>query len=355
VHAERLRELCKRCDRGIFFGALDAAYIAQRQVVARAPSRRYCPSIFSYRPATNYTRRMWDGQRVAEWREFVLCRWRMMAPRWRAFQSTLGHYYLQLETAEQNSDWRKRPSNIGSVALHSLILIALIVWAHPWAKAGGPSKVVSVYVVMQRPSINDAAPSSSARPTPRSPQMDAGPTATAQNNPATETLSARQTPSALSAAAQQSALPEPKPRGETADKPIKAVMPTESSSVPNAPADARSSGAPVAAGSQAVALQNALRGQMIACWNPPFMPGRAALVSVDFDLVLKPDGTLARSPELTPEMAAEAVHSPTLRAAVEAALQALKFCAPFRLPRETYDQWREINPFHFDPSEFMPH
>jgi hypothetical protein len=289
------------------------------------------------------------------WGNFILRRWRMVAPYLAAFRSMLRDYYVELETAELSSDWRKRPSNIGSAALHALILIVLIIWAHPWAKAGGPSKIVSVYVVMQRPSISDAAPSSSTPQEHRALQLNAGPPATTQNNPTSEMPTARQAPSAFSPAAQQNALPEPKAGGETADKPIKAVTPSQASSVPDEPVDARSSGAPVAAGSQAVALQNALRGQMIACWNPPFMAGRAGLVAVDFDLVLKPDGTLARPPELTPEMAAEAPHSPGLRAAADAALQAFKFCAPFRLPRETYDQWREINPFHFDPSAFMPH
>ncbi len=67
--------------------------------------------------------------------------------------ATVEAYYLRLERAELGPDWRKRPSNIGSFVFHALILLGIAFWMHPWSKAGGPSKVVSVQVIMMRSSV----------------------------------------------------------------------------------------------------------------------------------------------------------------------------------------------------------
>jgi hypothetical protein len=295
------------------------------------------------------------GEQIAELRALLVQRWLEFRPVLRRLRATAEIYYLRLERAEVDPDWRKRPSNIGSVALHSLALIVLIIWAHPWAKAGGPSKVVSVQVVMIRSSVADATANASRQRSPQTPSSSLTAQPTAPSPQVGETVAASLRSSDLSTAARQDTTPLPKQESESSKKTPKTVAPSSPSSAATSAKNNAVNGAPVAAGSQNVALQNALRSQMIACWNAPFMAGRGGLVAVDFDLVLNPDGTLTRPPELTPNMAEEAPHNPGLRAAADAARQALKFCAPFKLPRDTYDQWHEINPFHFDPSEFVPH
>lgn len=224
---------------------------------------------------------------------------------------------------------------------------------HPWSKAGGHSKVVSVQVIMIHSSAADAAANASRRhPSQVSTSSFAAPPS-ALSQQRDKTVAASQSPSDPSAAAQQNATPQPKSEINYSDKFAKVVTPSDASDTSALAKDNTAGGAPVAAGSQKVALQNALRNQMLACWNAPSMAGPGGRVAVDFDLVLNRDGMLASPPELTPEMAEEAPHNPGLRAAADAARQALKFCAPFRLPRDTYDQWHEINPFHFDPAEFL--
>jgi hypothetical protein len=54
---------------------------------------------------------------------------------------------------------------------------------------------------------------------------------------------------------------------------------------------------------------------------------------------------------LAGDSATTAARDPYVRAAAEAARRAIYTCAPFKLPADRYAQWREINPFHFDPSQ----
>ena len=100
-------------------------------------------------------------------------------------------------------------------------------------------------------------------------------------------------------------------------------------------------------------LEDALRNQIAPCWSPPLGAPSGSEIVVDFDLFLNPDGTVARPPQLDANSAAVAASSPYTRAAAEAARRAIYKCAPYKLPAERYDQWREINPFHFDPRQMM--
>ncbi|HXC55990.1 MAG TPA: hypothetical protein VNU97_11900 [Rhizomicrobium sp.] len=100
-------------------------------------------------------------------------------------------------------------------------------------------------------------------------------------------------------------------------------------------------------------LVDALRNQIAQCWNPPIGAPRAEELVVDFDLFLNPNGTVAQPPQLTADSAARAASDPYTRAAVDAARRAIFTCAPYKLPADRYGQWREINPFHFDPRQMM--
>ena len=48
-----------------------------------------------------------------------------------------------------------------------------------------------------------------------------------------------------------------------------------------------------------------------------------------------------------------AAGNPYTRASSEAASRAIYQCQPYRLPAESYNQWREINPLRFDPRQMM--
>ena len=100
-------------------------------------------------------------------------------------------------------------------------------------------------------------------------------------------------------------------------------------------------------------LVDALRNQIAQCWSPPVGAPNASDLVVDFDLFLNPDGSVAQPPQLTGGSQARAAVNPYTRAAAEAARRAIYECAPYKLPANRYAQWREINPFHFDPRQMM--
>jgi outer membrane biosynthesis protein TonB len=99
-------------------------------------------------------------------------------------------------------------------------------------------------------------------------------------------------------------------------------------------------------------LQDALRSQIQQCWSPPVGAPHPEDLVVDFDLFLNQDGSVAQPPQLTGN-SASATSNPYTRAAAEAARRAIYECAPYKLPQDKYAQWREINPFHFDPRQMM--
>ena len=101
-----------------------------------------------------------------------------------------------------------------------------------------------------------------------------------------------------------------------------------------------------------VDLVTALRSQIARCWSPPTGAPDARDLIADFDVSLNPDGTVGRL-QMTPGTAAAAAVNGYTRAAAEAASRAIYQCQPYRLPAERYAQWREINPFNFDPRQMM--
>jgi len=87
------------------------------------------------------------------------------------------------------------------------------------------------------------------------------------------------------------------------------------------------------------------------CWN--FQSGAldAGNLRVTVQMYLTPTGELARPP-----VADDYVRmSGPMKVAADTALRAVRMCAPYsdlNLPRELYDQWREIK-MNFDPSEMI--
>lgn len=98
-------------------------------------------------------------------------------------------------------------------------------------------------------------------------------------------------------------------------------------------------------------LVDSLRSQVARCWSPPVGAPNAADLVVDFDLFLNPDGSVAQPPQLLGRSGGAG--NAYARAAAEAARRAIYECQPYKLPADRYSQWREINPFHFDPRQMM--
>ncbi len=82
---------------------------------------------------------------------------------------------------------------------------------------------------------------------------------------------------------------------------------------------------------------DAFRSRLMRCWNiigqPPDPPEFVARITIR----LNPDGSLSAPPELL-----EAGPSSFARSSADSALRAVVRCAPYTLPPEKYETWREI-------------
>lgn len=95
-------------------------------------------------------------------------------------------------------------------------------------------------------------------------------------------------------------------------------------------------------------LKGMLKSQLNGCWRPPGTGGGSEVPVVELRWELNADGTLAGEPRVTsaPSTTAGQVYA-------EAALRAVRMCAPFRLPPDKYEGgWRFID-WTFDPREML--
>lgn len=92
---------------------------------------------------------------------------------------------------------------------------------------------------------------------------------------------------------------------------------------------------------------DALRGRISRCWSPPVgVRGVEALI-IRLRITLNQDGTLAAPPRLLSKGEGAA-----FRAAADSAGRAVRRCAPYDLPLQKYDKWRDIE-MNFDPREML--
>jgi outer membrane biosynthesis protein TonB len=99
-------------------------------------------------------------------------------------------------------------------------------------------------------------------------------------------------------------------------------------------------------------LKAFLQAQIARCWSPPVGAPHPERLIVDFEMFLNKDGSVAQPPQLSANSAAAVPGDPYMRAAVEAARRAIYTCAPFKLPADRFDQWRDIT-FTFNPANMV--
>ena len=118
---------------------------------------------------------------------------------------------------------------------------------------------------------------------------------------------------------------------------------------PVAPAPAQEStlGSPTApSGVRMTANElDALRARLAQCWSPPIGWIDPSEVRVVLLLALNADGSVNGEPQVM-----EAPQGQFARQAPESALRAVRRCAPYNLPADKYDAWREVK-VTFDPQD----
>ena len=96
-------------------------------------------------------------------------------------------------------------------------------------------------------------------------------------------------------------------------------------------------------------LQAVIRQKVEACWSVPVGAKDADDLQVRLKIFLRQDGTLQKPPEY---MDAGRLSDPFYRTAAESAARAVRRCAPYDLPKDQYNIWRELI-FTFDPKELL--
>jgi colicin import membrane protein len=92
---------------------------------------------------------------------------------------------------------------------------------------------------------------------------------------------------------------------------------------------------------------DALRAQIQACWNPPVGAEDAEKLIVRLRIQFRVDGTLSHEPVLQ-----NRGDSPYFRVAAEAAMRAVRRCAPYTLPAHKYEVWKDVE-VTFDPRDMF--
>ncbi len=98
--------------------------------------------------------------------------------------------------------------------------------------------------------------------------------------------------------------------------------------------------------------QDLLKGQISAqlrdCWRLPGGGGGIEVAQVRLSWRHKRNGELEGEPQVIGSSS-----DPTFRVAAEAAIRAVKCAAPFRLPSKSYQAWRYISEWNFDPRQML--
>lgn len=98
-----------------------------------------------------------------------------------------------------------------------------------------------------------------------------------------------------------------------------------------------------------ITIQAFVQSKVERCWSVPAGAKGAADLSVQIKIRLRLDGTIIGVPEI---MDTSRMSDTFYRAAAESAVRAVRICAPYELPQDQYNLWRELI-FTFDPKELL--
>ncbi len=93
-----------------------------------------------------------------------------------------------------------------------------------------------------------------------------------------------------------------------------------------------------------------IASQVKPCYTIPSGGADALSIVSRVHLRLKPDGSIAVAPEVVGNTGQTPANMPYLRQMNEAATRALQRCAPYKLPADLYDIWKDLI-FNFRPAQ----
>lgn len=106
---------------------------------------------------------------------------------------------------------------------------------------------------------------------------------------------------------------------------------------------------PLEAKRATMTIIGAIQRQIAQCWSIPAGAKDAANLIIPIRIQLTPEGELIGIPDILDTSRMEDGY---YRVAAEAATRAIRRCAPFELPKDKYDMWRDIK-LNFNPGEML--
>ncbi len=98
---------------------------------------------------------------------------------------------------------------------------------------------------------------------------------------------------------------------------------------------------------------DSIRAQVEQCWIVPAGARYAENLIVTVRIFLRPDGGLARPPQVVDSLRMNTPGEEAYRTAAESAVRAILKCEPFKnLPVDKYDRWQDIE-LNFDPRSML--
>lgn len=97
-------------------------------------------------------------------------------------------------------------------------------------------------------------------------------------------------------------------------------------------------------------ITTALQQMVSKCWSMDSGAANAESLKVVVRVYFNVDGELARPPEIRDKSRMNS--NSFYRVAAERAARAIRRCAPYELPKDKFDLWKQID-FMFDPSEML--
>jgi hypothetical protein len=244
---------------------------------------------------------------------------------------------------------------LGSLLLHAGIIAAtLFTWSHTLELPDESTPVVPVDLVTLADKTNIAPMITEApKPPEEQPQPQEQPQPIPQPQPQPKAA-----PQPVEAAPTLDRVPSPKPAPpKPKDKfdinNIMALLDKKKSAAPtqkNARLGTQNIKGVGAMDAMTADLRSLLQSEVYKCWSPPVGSPHPEKLIVSYELFLRRDGTIAQAPQLLGT--GGSANDPYMRAAVEAARRAIYTCAPYKLPADRYNQWRDVN-FVFDPREMI--
>jgi outer membrane biosynthesis protein TonB len=98
-----------------------------------------------------------------------------------------------------------------------------------------------------------------------------------------------------------------------------------------------------------ITTENAIKRQLYGCWSPPSGAKNAREMAVVVRIKFAPDGSVIEASHVDRGIF---TGNHFYNAAVAAALRAVWKCSPLQIPKNEYDNWKEIE-FNFDPSSII--